>query len=335
MIQFNDFFEAINLTALKRHIPFFKDKLDECYFNNIHGDYAKWQQALEQLPNITPTTITLDSSAVSVGHGATLTSPEKNALINALKALHPWRKGPFNIFGIDIDTEWRSDWKWDRIKPHISPLKDRYVLDVGCGSGYHCWRMSGAGAKLVIGIDPSQKFLMQFHALKKYIHQQNIFFLPLKSEDMPKNMQGFDTTFSMGVLYHRASPFDHLDELRQSLKPGGELVLETLTVEGPENTVIVPNDRYAKMRNVWFLPSPDTLCQWLQRAGFINIKLVDVNQTSLEEQRSTEWMTFHSLEDFLDPSDINRTIEGLPAPVRTTVIAEKPGTRKPSNKPIQ
>ncbi|MFT7140778.1 MAG: tRNA (mo5U34)-methyltransferase, partial [Sulfitobacter sp.] len=71
-------------------------------------------------------------------------------------------------------------------------------------------------------------------------------------------------------------------------------------------------------------PSPAALENWLRRAGFVNVRTVDVNQTSVEEQRATEWMDFHSLAEFLDPNDSNLTAEGLPAPKRAIVIANKP-----------
>ena len=208
--------------------------------------------------------------------------------------------------------------------PHIANLKDRTILDVGCGNGYHCWRMLGEGAKAVIGIDPSQKFLAQFSVIKKYLGQHPVHLLPLGIEDMPSDMNknGFDSVFSMGVLYHRKSPIEHLLALKHLLAPKGQLVLETLVIDGDENQVLVPSDRYAQMRNVWFLPSAKALELWLSRAGFKNIRTVDINQTSLEEQRPTEWMQFHSLQNFLDPNDINKTIEGLPAPKRATLVAE-------------
>ena len=85
-------------------------------------------------------------------------------------------------------------------------------------------------------------------------------------------------------------------------------------VEGDENTALVPEDRYAQMRNVWFLPSVPALERWLRRAGFVDVRCVDVSVTSVEEQRSTDWMRYQSLPDFLDPQDHGRTVEGLPAP---------------------
>ncbi|MFO7647899.1 DUF1698 domain-containing protein, partial [Halomonas campaniensis] len=58
--------------------------------------------------------------------------------------------------------------------------------------------------------------------------------------------------------------------------------------------------------------------------GFENVRVVDEAVTRTEEQRATEWMTFQSLADFLDPEDPTRTREGYPAPRRAVVMANKP-----------
>jgi tRNA (mo5U34)-methyltransferase len=232
----------------------------------------------------------------------------------------PWRKGPFTLHGLHIDTEWRSDWKWDRVLPHLAPLAHRLVLDVGCGSGYHLWRMRGAGAEFVVGIDPSQLFYAQFEAIKHFNPDPKVHLIPIGIDDMPA-LKTFDTVFSMGVLYHRKSPIDFLQQLKNQLRPGGQLVLETLVVEGDATSVLVPGERYAKMRNVWFIPSCEALLGWLQRVGFNDAKVVDLNQTSLDEQRKTRWMENESLVDFLDPTDHSKTIEGYPAPLRAVIIA--------------
>ncbi|MFT5887613.1 MAG: tRNA (mo5U34)-methyltransferase [Zhongshania sp.] len=286
------------------------------------GDLPRWKQAFKNLPDITPSTVCLNDSRVGVD--GEINDEERLQLKQALMGLHPWRKGPFELFGIHIDTEWRSDWKWDRLKNAIAPLSGRTVLDVGCGSGYHCWRMRGENAELVVGIDPTPLFVMQYFALQKYLQNPAVAVLPLGIEHLPEKLQAFDTTFSMGILYHRRSPFEHLIALRDTLRSGGQLVLETLVIDGKLGEVLVPTGRYSKMANVWFIPSTATLESWLLKAGFKSPQLIEVNTTSTEEQRSTEWMSFHSLAQFLDPNDFSKTIEGLPAPRRATFICVAP-----------
>ncbi len=269
--------------------------------------------------------MTLDQAQVGVSGTRPLTETEHATLYSLLQQLHPWRKGPYRIHGIPIDTEWRSDWKWDRLIPHISPLAGRSVLDIGCGNGYHCWRMAGEGAGLVIGIDPTQLFLAQFLAIRRFLGDAwPVHLLPMGIEDLPADLRAFDTVFSMGVLYHRRSPIDHLHELKAALRPGGELILETLVIEGGAGQVLVPEGRYAKMRNVWFIPTPATLAGWMERCGFRDVRVVDVTPTTIQEQRATDWMRFESLADYLDPDDSRRTIEGHPAPLRAILVATTP-----------
>jgi tRNA (mo5U34)-methyltransferase len=287
------------------------------------GDLPRWEAALDALPSLTASRIDLDANRIRIGCAADCSEEQRARLEQSLRELHPWRKGPFEIFGVQIDTEWRSDWKWNRLKPALEPLRGRRVLDVGCGSGYHCWRMLGAGAEEVIGIDSSPLFALQFQALQTYIRREEAWALPLGVEQMPSDLAAFDSVFSMGVLYHRRSPMEHLMELRGALRDGGQLVLETLVVDGDSDTCLVPSGRYAKMGNVWFIPSPGMLLTWLHKLGFSRAEVVDVTQTTTDEQRSTGWMTFHSLADFLDPDDPDRTIEGYPAPRRAIVTAFK------------
>lgn len=302
-----------------------RQQLRQRFDEQPHGDLPRWQSAWQTLPDLAGARVVADQPTVTVEASGALDDRQKEDLEAGLRGLMPWRKGPFDFFGTHVDTEWRSDWKWERIAPWLSDLHGRTVLDVGCGSGYHCWRMYGAGARRVVGIDPGLLFLFQFLAIKRYMPDAvPVDLLPARMEDLPDNLQCFDTTFSMGVLYHRRSPLDHLLELKSTLRPGGELVLETLVVEGPEGYSLMPEDRYGRMRNVWFLPSCDTLLRWLQRTGFRDARVVDVSVTTTDEQRSTDWMRFQSLTDFLDPGDPSRTIEGYPGPTRATIVARKP-----------
>ncbi len=289
-----------------------------------HGDLTQWQKALDMLPPIDPQPIRIENGLVCIGGEKTCSDIAKDQLSFALKEMHPWRKGPWNIHGVHVDTEWRSDFKWDRLQGAIQPLRGRTILDVGCGNGYHCWRMTDQGAKLVVGIDPTLVYVLQYFAIKRYVHNPKAWVLPMRIEHMPKRIRQFDTVFSMGVLYHRRSPIDHLLELQGALRSGGQLVLETLVLDEPGDRVLVPEKRYARMKNVWFIPTKSSLLSWLRKTHFKDANLVDISVTTLDEQRSTDWMKFESLVNALDPDDSTKTAEGYPAPTRAIVTAIAP-----------
>ena len=322
MIDFASFYQVIAKSRLSHWLHTLPAQLNAWENSERHGNLPKWQRVLTKLEHYQSSHVNL-SDRVEIGQPGEISAGETRKLENLLQHFHPWRKGPFYLFGIHIDTEWRSDWKWDRVLPHISPLKDRYVLDVGCGSGYHLWRMRGEGAEMAVGIDPTALFLCQFSAIKHLAgNDQHVHFLPLGIQELPA-LRAFDTVFSMGVLYHRRSPIDHIYQLKDQLRDGGELVLETLIIDGDENTVLVPDDRYAQMNNVWFLPSAAAMIKWLKKCGFQDVRVVDEAITTTDEQRSTNWMRNDSLAQYLMPDDPSRTIEGYPAPKRAVFVATR------------
>ncbi|MXZ81929.1 MAG: tRNA 5-methoxyuridine(34)/uridine 5-oxyacetic acid(34) synthase CmoB [Gammaproteobacteria bacterium] len=293
-----------------------------------HGLLNRWRGLLSSLPEARPGDRDFGSGTVRIGNPDDMSKSDRETVRGILKQLHPWRKGPFELFGIDIDAEWRSNLKWARLQGKIAPLRNRLVLDVGCGNGYYMFRMLGEGARFVLGIDPSMLFLAQFSAILKYVPDIPAALLPLRSEEFPAEaLRGrgveFDSVFSMGILYHRRNPGQHLAELGRVLLPGGELIVETLVINESEGEILVPDGTYAKMPNVWGIPSIRTLEKWLAQGGFDEVRALDVSPTLADEQRRTPWMTFESLDDFLDPDDPGRTVEGYPAPVRAMISAKK------------
>ena len=282
--------------------------------NSPHGDRARWLATIDSLPASEPWA---ELNSVTPALGRPVDSPDQ--LKVKLMQLHPWRKGPLMLGGVKIETEWRSDWKWDRIAPPLDLVGQR-VLDIGCGNGYFGLRMLAAGAKLVVGIDPTLVFVMQWLAMQKLSPGLDNYVLPLGVEDLPEKVECFDSVFSMGVLYHRHRPDQHLQQLKKLVRPGGQIVLETLILEGTDEQVLVPDGRYCRMRNVHFIPTLVTLRGWLEHAGLTAIQVLDVSKTTTEEQRSTDWMTFESLGEGLDQNDQTLTVEGHPAPVRAALL---------------
>ena len=282
--------------------------------DNPHGDFPGWLDSIAKLPSGDGFN-ELEHDAPKLGRPA----EDLSELSTQLFKLHPWRKGPLEMGGVRIDTEWRSDWKWDRIKPGLK-INGHNILDIGSGNGYFGLRMLAAGARLVVGVDPTMVFVMQWLAMQKLCPGLNNFVLPLGIENLPADTGCFDTVFSMGVLYHRREPVEHLEQLKALSCPGGQIVLETLILDGEDASVLKPTGRYARMRNVHAIPTLSVLHEWLAQAGMRDVKVLDVSRTTVEEQRSTEWMTFESLQECLDPGNPLKSIEGYPAPVRAALL---------------
>ena len=286
-----------------------------------HGDLPAWTSAIDALP-------VGSASPLSIEHGAVCAHPnlsdeQQASCEENLQHLVPWRKGPFRIDDIVIDTEWRSDLKWDRLAGAISALDGRRVLDVGSGNGYYALRMCQAGAKLALGVDPTLLFVAQFAAITRFLQPTTAFVLPLRLHELPEGGPAFDTVFSMGVLYHQRQPAEHLAQLLELLAPGGELVLETLIIPGTGHDILVPDSRYARMRNVWHLPTEAQLVDWVNEAGFGAVRVADIADTTIDEQRTTQWMPFESLREALMPDDPSKTLEGYPSPRRIILTANK------------
>ncbi|ACN15980.1 conserved hypothetical protein [Desulforapulum autotrophicum HRM2] len=290
-------------------------------FDHPRGNTLKYTKALEGLPETIASIVDLDRDAPRVGVDSDLSFGQHQQLYQSLFQLCPWRKGPFEFFGIDLDAEWQSNIKWDRFAGRISALTHRRVLDIGSSNGYYMFRMASQKPRLVLGLEPQHTFYFQFHAVNQYAGQANLFALPIAFDAMPVTRGFFDTVFCMGVLYHRRSPLGMLRKIHDMMQIGGELVLENLVLESREDLCLFPEDRYAKMRNVFFIPSLKVMESWLKRAGFAEVSCIDISLTTPGEQRKTDWIQTESLDDFLDPRDRSRTVEGYPAPVRAVFTA--------------
>ena len=316
----NDFQQQANNSNLSTIVDALV-KQSNVAFSANNGNIPKWEKAIESIKTQHKGPLSYVSPYLNIN----AKNIDKAILEQSLKQLMPWRKGPYQIADLQLDSEWRGDLKWNRLKNHISPLQGKSVLDVGSGNGYFTYLMAMAGAKIAVGIEPFLLFNYQFSAIRSLINNPpNAFVLPLKLEQVPGKAL-FDSVFSMGVLYHQKDHMLHLQQLKNVLVENGELILETLVIDAEQGNYIIPEDRYARMRNVWCLPSTDTLHNWLEKTGFKNIRLIDVTKTTPEEQRATHWIgdNTQSLEDFLDPNNSNLTIEGLPAPKRAIFICNK------------
>ncbi|WMY97330.1 MAG: tRNA 5-methoxyuridine(34)/uridine 5-oxyacetic acid(34) synthase CmoB [Arsenophonus sp.] len=324
MLDFNFFYKEISVSVLSSWLNVLPNQINNWKKRHKKNkNHLFFQNIVNNIPDINPDFLDLKKK-VFINNYHPISLKIKKKIFCLLKKLMPWKKGPFYFYGIFIDSEWKSNLKWERLISYIPLLlKNKIILDVGCGNGYYMWRMLGEQARFVVGIDINCIALYQFYAVKKLIGNKKIFLLPINLEQLPK-LESFDVVFSMGVIYHCLSPLNHIFLLKNQLVSGGSLILESLIIEGNENNCLIPMKTYAKMNNVFFIPSLKMLKIWLIRCGFIDIKIINKTFTTDQEQRRTNWMINESLNDFLNPNNNEYTIEGYPAPLRVILIAKKP-----------
>ena len=267
------------------------------------------------------------SREVELGDIVKVTLPkeyeEQNSslILEIAKEMMPWRKGPFQLGELFIDSEWKSFIKYNLLVPHFD-LRGKVVADVGCNNGYYLFRMLSQEPKALIGFDPSPLYYLQFKFIDKFI-QSKITYELLGVEHIKDYERKFDVIFCLGVLYHRSDPISSLKSLYRGLNSGGELILDTFMIEGEEEVALTPKDRYSKIPNIYFIPTINALKNWCNRAGFERVEVLAIKKTDFNEQRKTEWIKTESLENFLNPDNPNETIEGYPAPIRVYIKAKK------------
>ena len=242
-------------------------------------------------------------------------------LHDLLLTLKPWRKGYFRFFSTTIESEWNSAIKFNLIAPHLN-VRDKIIADIGCNNGYYAFRTLPLKPRKIVGFEPSAFYKAQFELANAFIKSPIAFEL-LGIEDLAHYDTKFDCIICLGVIYHRTNPIDCLKILKNALNAGGSVILDTLIIESScdskgesmRDFVLSPLI-YAKMKNVYFIPTISAFENWLHRAGFRDIELIAVKKTTADEQRKTAWIDGESLSDFLDKDDESKTIEGYPAPTR-------------------
>jgi tRNA (mo5U34)-methyltransferase len=293
------------------------------WINQDKKGFLRYRRPMQAVADLRASSCDFSSSIVRIGLAEDL-SPEQRCQVNhVLRGLMPWRKGPFSVFGIDIDAEWQSNRKWQRLEAELPELSGKTIGDIGCNNGYYMFRMAHHHPAFVLGMEPYAQHYFTFHTLNGFAGCQNLTVELLGIEHLPLMPTCFDVLFCLGILYHRSSPIDCLRDIHRALKPGGFLLLESQAIPGQDPVALFPERTYAKVPGTWFVPTAACLEHWLQRTGFSNIRCFCTHAMNGQEQRKTDWMVFESYTDFIDKDNPSRTIEGYPAPIRVFFKATK------------
>jgi tRNA (cmo5U34)-methyltransferase len=204
--------------------------------------YDDIASSILSIPPIKSKKLIVNSPVLCIGEAEELTSEQNMIWYDCACQLKPWKKGPLNLFGLEIDTEWRSDLKWARIQPHLPSLKDKVVCDLGCGNGYFMYRMLEYKPKMVIGIDPNLHALIEFNIFQRFSGVDNLFFEFLRADCLALFSNIFDVVFCLGVLYHTQDPIGMLQNIWHAMKSGGvsNSFISTTITSGHRKHIIDP-----------------------------------------------------------------------------------------------
>ncbi|MDH5719863.1 MAG: tRNA 5-methoxyuridine(34)/uridine 5-oxyacetic acid(34) synthase CmoB [Spirochaetia bacterium] len=305
-----------NLEALGQIL---KQKYDKIKDNR----YKVFIDALNNLSLLKTAVKDYKNSVVKIGSKDELSPKAAENLYKLLKLFVPWRKGPFSLFGIDIDAEWRSDLKWERFLPFIDDMRDKTICDIGANSGYYMFRAAHYSPKLVLGVDPTIRFWLTFKFLQSYANEKSLYYEPFGFEELNYFNEFFDIIFCMGIVYHHKDPLDALKKSFDALKPGGQILVESLGYDSADSIAFFPGKKYAGVSGVWFVPSETCLENWLIRAGFSDVQCRYNLLMEEKEQRETKWAPGKSFIDFIDKKDSSKTTEGFLRPRRLYFTARK------------
>ena len=317
-MQLFDFFPQADLEQIDRLLA-----QKDAWVQQEKKGFLRYRRPLEEVAHLRASSCDFTADMVRIGSTQDITDTEHKRLHEILRDFMPWRKGPFSVFDIEIEAEWRSDRKWSRLLPHLPDLSGKIIADIGCNNGYYMFRMVPYKPALVLGFEPYVHHYFAFNLLNTFAGQHNLRVELLGIEHLPHFPESFDVIFCMGILYHRPSPIDALQELFTALKPGGWLLLESQAIPGEESMALFPGHTYAKVPGTWFVPTAACLNNWLNRTGFKRVNCFCQHAMSSEEQRRTKWMEFESFQDFIDKDNPALTIEGYPAPRRVFFKATK------------
>lgn len=293
------------------------------WVNQEKKGFLRYRNLLREVRHLRASSCDFSGDVVRIGAEADLSPDQRPQVYRVLRGFMPWRKGPFSVFGIDIDAEWRSERKWNRIVPELPDLTNKTVADIGCNNGYYMFRMAHHRPALVLGFEPYVQHYYAFRLLNGFAGQPHLQVELLGIEHLALFPDSFDVIFCLGILYHRPSPLEALRDLYAALKPGGWLIVESQAIPGQAPVALFPGSTYAKVPGTWFVPTGACLYNWLARTGFREIRLFCEHAMSSAEQRRTAWMDFESYEDFIDKDNHELTVEGYPAPWRVLLKAAK------------
>ncbi|MFW6132191.1 MAG: class I SAM-dependent methyltransferase [Candidatus Aminicenantaceae bacterium] len=135
----------------------------------------------------------------------------------------------YNVVWTEYIPQYKESEKHWEIFYSSEEVKNKSVLDAGCGTGIFSIIFSNKGASPITGIDISEGSLQTGRNLMKKFNIKNINFMKQDMLRLPFDNESFDIVWAWGTVHHTTAPFKAISELIRVLKKGGSLFLAVYT----------------------------------------------------------------------------------------------------------
>ncbi len=164
--------------------------------------------------------------------------------------------------------------EWHEFKELLPNFKNKRVLDLGCGFGWHCRYAREQQASSVIGVDISEKMLQK---AREMTDDPSISYIKSPIEDINFSNSQFDIVIS-SLAFHYVESFETVcKKVYACLKLGGSFVF---SVEHPIFTSRNEQDWYYDDHgNPMHWPVDNYQFEGLRETEFLNEKVIKYHRT--------------------------------------------------------
>ncbi|QDZ98881.1 class I SAM-dependent methyltransferase [Lysinibacillus fusiformis] len=229
-----------------------------------------------------------------------------------------YEKMPRSVQGLDAAGEWHV------LKTLLPDLKNKHVLDLGCGFGWHCRYARAQQAKSVIGVDISEKMLEK---AQEKTDDPFISYLKIPIEDIQFSASQFDVVLS-SLAIHYLQNFEALcKKVYTYLKPGGSFVF---SVEHPIFTSRDEQDWYNdEQGNRLHWPVDHYQTEGIRETTFLTESVIKYHRTlsTYMNDLIQVGFTIRAVKEPMPSEEMLQTIPGmqdeLRRPMFLMIVAEK------------
>lgn len=210
----------------------------------------------------------------------------------------------------------KSAGEWHAFKKILPNFKNKTVLDLGCGFGWHCQYAIEQGAERVIGVDISQKMLEQ----AKKTTSKRIEYHQSALEDIKFATNSFDIIISSLTFHYIKSWTQMVIKIKNFLRQNGEFIF---SIEHPIFT--------AAGHETWFVDEKGKKLHWpvdnyfaegLRTSNFLGEKVIKYHKTLMTYINTLIKHGF-KIENIIEPkpqSHLLKTIEGMKDELRRPMM---------------